>query len=163
MKVETTRFGTVEVDDADVLTFTQPILGFADCTRYIIVKGPAGKSGINWLQSVTRPEVAFLVMDPMQVVPDYEVRLPANQVEDLELRDETEAVLLTLVVVPANKSEVRTNLRAPIIYNPRRKLAKQVVLYDTEYPVRFYLRRDVREAKARDEGSGEDAGSNQKN
>ena len=147
MQVQTTRFGSVEVDGDRVITFTQPILGFADCTRYALIEGP-GKGTIYWLQSVDRPDVAFLVMDPLQVVPDYEVNLSESEVKDLELADETEAVLLTLVVVPDDKTYVRTNLRAPVIYNPRRNVAKQVVLYGSEYPVKYYLRAEVREAES---------------
>jgi len=147
MQVQTTRFGSVEVDRDRVITFTQPILGFADCTRYVLIEGP-GKGTVYWLQSVDRSDVAFLVMDPLQVVPDYEVNLPESEVEDLELADETEAVLLTLVVVPDDKTYVRTNLRAPVIYNPRRNIAKQVVLYDSELPVKYYLRAEVREAES---------------
>jgi len=147
MQVETTRFGSVEVDGDRVIAFTQPILGFADCTRYVLIDGP-GKGTIYWLQSVERPDVEFLVMDPLQVVPDYEVNLPESEVKDLELADETEAVLLTLVVVPDDKTYVRTNLRAPVIYNPHRNIAKQVVLYDSTFPVKYYLRPEVREAES---------------
>ena len=159
MKIETTRFGPLEVSEDTLIKFTQPILGFADCTRYVLIEGP-GKGTVYWLQSVDRPEVAFLVMDPLGVVPDYEVNLPQSEVDDLKLKDETEAILLTLVVVPSDKKYVRTNLRAPLIYNPNSKLAKQVVLYDSDYPVKYYLRPEVRDAEAnRTEDS--DAGSDQ--
>ena len=101
-------------------------------------------------------------MDPLQVVPDYEVNLPESEVTDLELADETEAVILTLVVVPDDKRYVRTNLRAPVIYNQRRNVAKQVVLYESDYPVKYYLRPDVREAE-RGRSETDDAGSDAKN
>ena len=84
MKVETTRFGTLDVDEKKIVYFTQPILGFSECQKYIIVEGP-GEGKVWWLQSCEVPELAFIVMDPMQVVPDYEVRLDASEVEDLRL------------------------------------------------------------------------------
>jgi len=161
MNIETTRFGSVEVDDDRVITFTQPILGFADCTRYVLIEGPR-KGSVYWLQSITRPEVAFLVMDPLQIMPDYEVNLAESEVRDLELADEKQAVLFTLVVVPEDKRLVRTNLRAPVIYNPHSKLAKQVVLYDSDYPVKYYLRPETRAAKA-ERTEDNDAGSDQEN
>jgi flagellar assembly factor FliW len=138
MKVETTRFGTLDVDKNKIVRFTQPILGFADCQRYIIVEGP-GQGKIWWLQSCDRPELAFIVMDPLQVMPDYEVRLDASEVEDLRLERAEDARLLTIVVVPDDRSRVRTNLRAPIVYNPKTNLAKQVVLQDSDYPVQYFL------------------------
>ena len=138
MKIETARFGTVEVEEKKIVRFTQPILGFSDCHEYIIVQGP-GEGKIWWLQSCEKPELAFIVMDPLQVMPDYEVRLDASEVEDLSLETAEEARLLTIVVVPEDRSKVRTNLKAPIIYNPKTNLAKQVVLHESDYPVQYYL------------------------
>jgi flagellar assembly factor FliW len=138
MRVTTTRFGTLEVDEKKVVNFTQPILGFSDCQRYIIIEGP-GEGRIWWLQSCDKPELAFIVMDPLQIMPDYEVRLDASEVEDLRLKTAEEARLLTIVVVPADRSKVRTNLRAPIIFNPKTNLAKQVVLHESDYPVQHFL------------------------
>jgi flagellar assembly factor FliW len=138
MKVETTRFGTLDVDEKKTVYFTQPILGFSDCQRYIIIEGP-GEGKIWWLQSCDRPELAFIVMDPLQVVPDYEVRLDASEVDDLQLERAEDARLLTIVVVPDDRSKVRTNLRAPIVYNPKTNLAKQVVLQNSDYPVQYFL------------------------
>jgi flagellar assembly factor FliW len=138
MKVETTRFGTIQVDEKKIVRFTQPILGFSDCQRYIIIEGP-GEGKIWWLQSCDKPDLAFIVMDPLQVMPDYEVRLDASEVEDLRLETAEEARLLTIVVVPEDRSKVRTNLKAPIVYNPKTNLAKQVVLHESDYPVQHYL------------------------
>lgn len=138
MKVETLRFGVVELAEKDVIEFTQPILGFADCTRFFRVE-IAEKESVFWLQSVDKPEVAFIVMDPLQVLPDYEVRIVESDVADLHLEDEKEAEVLTLVVVPKDTTQVRTNLKAPIVFNPRLNLAKQVVLHESNYPIRYYL------------------------
>lgn len=138
MKVETTRFGTLEVDEKKIINFTQPIVGFSECQRYIIVEGPSGGK-IWWLQSCEKPELAFIVMDPLQVVPDYEVSLDANEVQDLRLKKAEDARLLTIVVVPEDRSRIRTNLKAPIIYNPNANLAKQVILHESDYPVQYYL------------------------
>jgi len=43
------------------------------------------------------------------------------------------------MVVPQTLSSIRTNLRAPIIYNPEKKVAKQLILYDEKYPIHFYV------------------------
>ena len=156
MKVETTRFGTLDVDESKVVRFTQPILGFSDCHKYIIVEGP-GDGKIWWLQSCDRPELAFIVMDPLQVMPNYEVRLDAGEVEDLELETAEDAYLLTIVVVPEDKSKIRTNLKAPIIYNPKRNLAKQVVLHESDYPVQYFLTGVAEEAPVGTSGARSDA------
>jgi flagellar assembly factor FliW len=156
MKVETTRFGTLDVDEKTVVHFTQPILGFSDCHDYIIIEGPSSGK-VWWLQSCDRPEVAFIVMDPLHVAPDYEVRLDASAVEDLSLETAGDARLLTIVVVPEDRSRIRTNLKAPIIYNPKTNLAKQVILHDSDYPVQYPLAGAVEETPVGTSDAGSDA------
>lgn len=155
MKLATTRFGTLEIDEKKIVTFTQPILGFSDCQRYIIIEGPSSGK-VWWIQSCDKPEVAFIVMDPLQVVPDYEVRLDASQVEDLRLDKAEDARLLTIVVVPEDRSKVRTNLKAPIVYNPKTNLAKQVILHDSDYPVQYPLAGAAEEAPVGTSDAGSD-------
>jgi len=156
MKVKTTRFGTLETDEKKIIHFTQPILGFSQCHRYILIEGP-GEGKIWWLQSCDRPELAFIVMDPLQVVPDYEVRLDESEVEDLHLEKAEEACLLTIVVVPEDKSKIRTNLKAPIIYNPKTNLAKQVVLHESDYAVQHFLTAAAEEARVETSDASSDA------
>lgn len=156
MKVETTRFGTLDVDEKKIIHFTQPIVGFSECQRYIFIEGPStGK--IWWLQSCDKPELAFIVMDPLQVVPDYEVKLDASEVEDLRLEKAEDACLLTIVVVPEDRSKIRTNLKAPIIYNPKANLAKQVILHESDYPVQYSLAGAAEKASVGTSDAGSDA------
>lgn len=156
MKVETTRFGTLDVDEKKIIRFTQPVLGFSDCQRYMIIEGPSGGK-VWWLQSCDRPELAFIVMDPLQVVPDYEVRLDASEVEDLRLEKAEDACLLTIVVVPEDRSKMRTNLKAPIIYNPKANLAKQIILLESDYPVQYSLTGAAEEAPVGTSDASSDA------
>lgn len=37
MQINTKWFGTVEIDDAKVITFEKGLIGFEDCSRYTIV------------------------------------------------------------------------------------------------------------------------------
>ena len=150
MKLETSRFGTIEISDDKIIHFTQPILGFANHRRFVLLED-APDSLIQWLQSSDDPDLAFLVIDPLTVVPDYEVVFHSDDLADLEIKAEGDAVLLTLVVV--SEHEIRTNLKAPIIFNPAAHKAKQVVLHDSDYPVRFYIVQPEGEAATTDAGS----------
>ncbi len=47
--------------------------------------------------------------------------------------------IYTLVVVPQDPKQVRTNLKAPILINPEQRLAKQTILDKSSYPVQFSL------------------------
>jgi len=140
MQFETTRFGIIDVDEGEVITFTQPIIGFHDARRFVILPGP-DEDAVKWLQSVDSGDLAFLMMDPRSVVPDYEVRIGGAELRELGVQDASGLDIYTLVVVPADPKEVRTNLRAPILVNPKDRLGKQTVLDRSDYPVQFFLAR----------------------
>ena len=138
MQLETTRFGTVEVDDQSIITFTQPIIGFQEFRRFIILDGPE-KSSLKWLQSTDSGDLAFIIMDPSQVVPDYTIKLGAYELSELAVNSEDELDIYTLVVVPQDKTKVRTNLKAPVLINPKQCLGKQTILDKSSYPVQFLV------------------------
>lgn len=138
MQLKTTRFGTIEVDDQSVITFTQPIIGFQEFRRFVILDGPAG-GGLRWLQSTDTGDLAFIVMNPRQIVPDYEVKLGSHELSELSVTSADELEIFTLVVVPQDPKMVRTNLKAPILINPKQRLGKQTILDKSSYPVQFLL------------------------
>lgn len=146
MRLETTRFGVIEVDAESVITFTQPIIGFNDLRRFILLPGPPG-TVVKWLQSVDRGSVAFIVIDPRMVFQGYEVDLRPDEMAELAVNAVTELDLYSLVVVPADHSQVRTNLKAPIVINPVQRLGKQAILERRDYPIQFFLGRPQEESE----------------
>ncbi len=138
MHLETSRFGSIEIDDSVVLTFTQPIIGFQEFRRFVLLDG-TGADHIKWLQSVDAGDLAFILMDPRSVVPDYNIRLRADELTELAVASVDDLEIYTLVVVPKDPKQVRTNLKAPILINPQQRLAKQTILDQSSYPVQFLL------------------------
>ncbi len=139
MQLETTRFGRIDVADGAVLTFTQPIIGFQQFRRFVLIPG-GDDSGLSWLQSADTGDLAFIVIDPRMVVRDYHVKLSRHELDELAVESESELDIFTLVVVPADAAGIRTNLKAPILVNRAQRLAKQTILEHGDYPVRFELR-----------------------
>ena len=72
MQIETARFGQIEVDSSKIISLDQGLIGFPEERRFCILEderwGP-----LRWLQSVERPELAFLVVNPYEFFVDYEV------------------------------------------------------------------------------------------
>ena len=152
MELRTSRFGVLEVDPEAIITFTQPIIGFQEYRRYVQLPGPPD-SLVTWLQSTDSGDLAFLMMDPRHVVPDYAVALGAHELSELAVSRVEELEVYTLVVVPENPAEVRTNLKAPIVLNPKQRLGKQVVLERSDYPIQFFLAQAKAGAQDRQEVS----------
>lgn len=138
MKLQTTRFGEIEVDENQILTFVKPILGFQKYEKFILIPGP-NESPLWWLQSVEDGALAFLLLEPLQLLPDYQVSFTPQDLHELQSTSPEEISIYTLLVVPDDPSKIRTNLKAPIVVNAKTRLAKQMVLDRTDYPVQWFL------------------------
>lgn len=138
MKLNTTRFGEITIEEDKIIIFVKPILGFQDYKRFIIL--PAGSEcPIYWLQSVDDGKLAFLMVDPFYILPSYKVTFNKEDLSDLEAENPEEIKIYTLLVIPQDPKQIRTNLRAPIVVNTKKNLAKQMILDKTEYPVQWFL------------------------
>jgi flagellar assembly factor FliW len=132
MKVETTRFGPLEVPDEAVLQFPEGLIGFEACTRYAIVDRQDEKP-VWWLQSLDKPQVAFILTEPRSVVPGYRPEIARTDLDALDLASSDEAELHVMLVVAGSPKEITANLLGPLVINPRRRLGKQVILHSGGY------------------------------
>lgn len=139
MKVKTTRFGTMEIDENKLITFPGGIPGFENLRRFFILP-VEGTQDIQWLQAVEKPEVALLVIDPFKFFKGYSVDIPEIALKELEIKEPSEALVLTTITVPRdNPGGTTANLVAPIVINTRLKRAKQVILNGSPYTTRHRL------------------------
>ena len=155
MKVDTTRFGPLEVPDEAVLEFPEGLIGFETCTRYVIVDRQDEKP-VWWLQSLDRPEVAFILTDPRSVVPQYQPELASSDLESLELASINEAQMHVMLVVAGSPKEITANLLGPLVVNPRRRQGKQVILHNSGYSVAHRLTQPVTAGTPTANGEGGD-------
>ncbi len=134
--VSTTRFGEIHVDDADVVTFTEGLVGFADARRFVLIQHKEG-SPFRWMQCLEVADLAFLVVDPAVFVPDYAPEMPSGVVRQLNLQEETPRLVYTTVTIPRGRpNDMTLNLAGPIVVNLATQTAIQVVLEDDRYPIR---------------------------
>jgi flagellar assembly factor FliW len=137
LQIETSRFGSITVAEEQVLRLTEGIIGFPEWTRFILLNHREG-SPFLWFQSVEKQDLAFVLMDPLDLVSDYDVDLSPEDSRLLHL-DQSAAEMQALVVVNISKQtppEITANLLAPVVINPEKKIGKQVILYQTDYSVR---------------------------
>ena len=139
MEIKTTRFGDVEIADNLILSLPEGILGFEDFKRYIILDHFDKESPFKWLQSVEDPSLAFVITDPLIFVPGYKVKISKEEVNSIELSDASKAIILTIVNIKRDHSEITINLQGPIVINAEKKIAKQIVLRESDYSVRHVI------------------------
>lgn len=134
MLIQTRAFGEVEIDDAKVMKFVGPMLGFEGADRYVLMDlNPT--SPLKVLQLAANPDVCFLVTDPALFFPEYKVNLTAAQVADIGLTDPAEAAVMVVVTVADGGSRVTANLLGPVLVNAKTLVGKQVVLTGSGYKV----------------------------
>lgn len=135
VKVNTTRFGDLDVDKKDIITLKDGLLGFEKLTRFFIVD-PGDQTFILWLQSIEDVNIAFPILEPKIFRPEFIIRLLPIDFAALELETLTNASVYTILTIPQNVTDMSANLKAPIIINNAKKIAKQIVLQDNKLEVR---------------------------
>jgi len=136
MKVQTTRFGTVEVDDSRILQFPSGLLGFSSYTQYALLQ-PDQDGLFFWLQSTEAAELAFVVTDPVTWVPDYQATVRREQMEELNITSLETAQ--TFVIVNKYDQTLTVNLQGPIVVNLGNHKAMQLVLADKRWTTRHEI------------------------
>lgn len=136
LKVSTTRFGEMEIEDEKVVTMPDGMVGFSE-QRYVLLT-PAGGGPFCWFQAADNPDLAFVVVDPAQFVADYRIKLTRDEYDRLQLGQDDEILLLAVVTMAPDPGKITINLQGPIALNPARLIAKQLVM-DEKYPARHPL------------------------
>ena len=114
MKVQTSRFGEIEVDEANVLTFPAGLIGFPSMTRYAL-RDHEGDMPFQWLQSLDSGDLAFIVMNPSLVKIDYRVAVGPQDIGDLGESKAEDLTLWVILTVPSpDPNRITANLRGPI-------------------------------------------------
>jgi flagellar assembly factor FliW len=88
------------------------------------------------LRSVESPQVRFLVGVPDAFFPEYSVELDDVTCADLELTAADDALVLTVLTISSDGASTTANLLAPVVINARKRIAAQVILSGSEWPVR---------------------------
>ncbi len=135
MNINTTRFGTLTVEDCDVLTFVDGLIGMEECCRWVLL-GDAQNSALGWLQSLDRPEVALAVVSPRRFVPDYQIRVARRDIQPLGLADPNDAQVLA--IISHSTGSLAVNLKAPLVIHLAARLGRQIVARD-DHAVRHPL------------------------
>jgi flagellar assembly factor FliW len=132
MKIRTSRFGEVTVEDSAAISFPDGMVGFPDARTFVIFDGPDG-TPFKWLQSAEVSELAFVICDPVLFKGDYRVVVTAAELADLHIARIEDAVVCVVLSIPADPWRMTANLLGPVIFNAERRLGKQLVLSGSEY------------------------------
>ena len=144
MKIKTTRFGIITIEEEKIITMLFGMLGFPDVKRFVILQHKEN-SPFFWYQSVDDPMLAFVIMSPFLFKPDYNVDVE-NVLKEMPWNEEEKRNNLELYVVvniPKGAPDKMTaNLIGPILINNKIHQAVQMVISDSPYTHKFPLVRE---------------------
>lgn len=136
MKINTRKFGEINIEEKKILTMPEGLPGFSGFKRFILLENPDTRP-FCWFQSVESPDLALVVINPFLFKPDYCFDLK-GMITTKNWTDISEKDLLIYVVVNISENnlhqkEITANLIGPIVINPVKNEAVQLVLSDSAY------------------------------
>ena len=143
MTVNTVRFGQLTVQEDEKIILPQGILGFPELRDYCFVDA-GDDTLILWLQSLQNPAIAFPVLEPKIFKPDYAVHLNSTERRDLELETDQSFGVFSIVTIPGDIAQMTANLKAPLVINLKRQVAKQIILQENDLPIRHPMFKELK-------------------
>jgi flagellar assembly factor FliW len=116
----------VLVDNRQLVRLPMGLLGFEQIKEYILLCNP-DEAPFCWLRVEDNPALAFVVIDPFLVLPEYAPDIPKPDVEFLKLKTPADAMLLGIVTIH-DAGRATMNLKGPLVINRHTLVGRQVII-----------------------------------
>jgi flagellar assembly factor FliW len=111
--VESSRFGSVEIDASAVIEFPEGLIGLEGSRYALISKDP--DAAFMWLQSLEDPGLALPVTNPHRFFADFAVEVVDEDAERLGLDGSSAMDVYVTVRAAPTLEDFTANLKAPIL------------------------------------------------
>lgn len=139
IKINTEKFGELEINKDMIFNFVSPIIGFNDLKEYAIIDYKPD-SPFKWLQSIEDTSLAFPVTLCSFFGIDYQFDIPDDEAQKLGIETADDVLVCNICTIPSSNPKGATvNLLAPVVINFNNKKAMQIILKDTKFEVRHKL------------------------
>lgn len=135
MKISTLRFGNIEIEDEEVIFFAEGLLGFEAYHRFVILNNEDG-SPFRWLQCVEDGNLAFVIIEPLNFMFEYNIEISDSDQNFLKLTRAEDAILYTIVSIPDNPHDMTANLQGPLLINAVNRQARQIISSNPHHSVK---------------------------
>lgn len=139
MLIDTAVLGSFDVEASNVFHMPEGLLGFNEIHSYALIQKQDEGMTLKWFQAVNHTTPCFVVFDPNEIVEGYNPQIEKSDLTALGGCDPKDLTYLVIAVVPEDISKATVNLKSPIVLNQKAKIARQVILANKDYPIRFPL------------------------
>jgi flagellar assembly factor FliW len=131
------KLGSIEYDQADVLTFPKGLAGFEKETSFVPVQRQ-GYEPVVFLQSLSSPDLCFLTVPVDVVDKQYQLRIMNEDLQVISPSGEhappaTEDLACLAIVCLPEQGEATANLLGPLVVNRKNRVAIQAIRDDSKY------------------------------
>lgn len=135
MKIDSPRFGTLDIEPNRVIEFPRGLPGFEACHRFSLFH-PEGRDPKYFiLQSLDEPDVAFHLADPALFGFSYEIALSDEEAAEIGLTDPANVAVAVMLSKTEDMAPLSANLNAPLIINLAARRGLQHVFAKLKYEV----------------------------
>lgn len=132
MNILTKYLGELTIDKQEIITFPNGLPGFIEEKEFILIDLPNNPL-FQFLQSVNNAELAFIVTNPYNYYETYTFELDEQTLTNLKISRKQDVDVKTIVTLQEPFIHSTLNLKAPLIINRTRRLAKQYILQTNKY------------------------------
>jgi flagellar assembly factor FliW len=129
MRIETRRFGTLQLNTDQLFLFPQGLIGMETLRQWALLPDPQNPS-VAWLQSASRGDRSIALVSPRAFFESYRVHVTRRELECLHMQPGAELYIMT--TVSGHVGKLTTNLRAPLLLNLDRRLGCQIITNDSQ-------------------------------
>lgn len=137
MNINTRDFGIIQVEDDAVFDFDDGLYGFEDDKRFAIFERPFEDISFLYLQSLDHEIPCFLVFEPWELHPDYRPVLSQEDLSACQVDSIDDLIFLVIATVSSTIENLSINIKSPVVLNPKTRKARQVILQNPDYTVRY--------------------------
>lgn len=127
VKIENSQFGLLEIDEKEIFTFPDGLLGFEDVKKFTILTMKEYEP-FQWLVAVTDSELTFPIVSPVLIYPDYSPVVTVDQTSQIGKYSDEDLLMYLIVTINSEDKKATANLRGPVILNLKTRKGVQVVL-----------------------------------
>ncbi len=135
MEVKTKVKGIVNVEEKQLVTFPDGLLGFEKYTKFALIDSEY--EPFIWLQSTEESSLAFLMIDPFLICSDYEADIDDSTLKNIGVESAEDIIIMTLVTIPKDGSAITANFLGPVVINKKNRKCLQVILTDNRWTTKF--------------------------
>lgn len=136
IEINSARWGKLTVDAEDVIEFPRGIIGFKRYNKFAIFESEDYKP-FQLLISVEQENIGFVIINPFIFCPDYKPKIIPLDLKELDIQNGNQFLIYTIVTLTSDSKQSTANLRGPIIINLEKKVGKQVIIPNEEYPIKY--------------------------